>query len=65
VEERGASAAILWLFREDEAFAWDVVATRRQLEAAGIPTLVLDRRRWDLSDAPGDDIAVFLAKVQP
>lgn len=65
VEERGASAAILWLFREDEAFAWDVVATRRQLEAAGIPTLVLDRRNWDLSDAPGEDIAIFLAEQKP
>jgi hypothetical protein len=64
VKERGADAAILWLFKEDEAFAWDVVGTRRQLEAAGIPTLVLDQRRWDLSDAPDDEIAGFLRGVQ-
>jgi hypothetical protein len=64
VHERGANAAILWLFKEDEAFAWDVVGTRRQLESAGIPTLVLEQRRWDLSDAPGDEIASFLTELQ-
>jgi len=64
VHERAADAAILWLFKEDEAFAWDVVGTRQQLETAGIPVLVLEQRRWDLSDAPGDDIARFLAGLQ-
>jgi hypothetical protein len=64
VQERGANAAILWLFKEDEAFAWDVVGTRRQLQAEGIPTLVLDQRRWDLADSPGDEIASFLTGLQ-
>lgn len=65
VRERDAHAVIIWLANEDEAFAWDVVGARRQLEAAGIPTLTLERRRWDLSDAPGEDILRFLADLQP
>jgi hypothetical protein len=63
--ERSADAAILWLFKEDEAFAWDVVSARQQLETAGIPTLVLERRQWDFSDAPEKDIARFLEELRP
>ncbi|HLT89902.1 MAG TPA: 2-hydroxyacyl-CoA dehydratase family protein [Woeseiaceae bacterium] len=63
--ELGVDAVVLWLFEEDEAFAWDVVGARRQLEQAGIPSLILARRRWDLSDAPGEDIARFLAELKP
>jgi hypothetical protein len=59
---RDVAAVILWLFEEDEAFAWDVVGVHRALAAAGLPTLVLARRRWDLADAPGRDIEAFLAE---
>ncbi|MDH4107947.1 MAG: 2-hydroxyacyl-CoA dehydratase family protein [Gammaproteobacteria bacterium] len=63
VEERGAGAVVFWLYEEDEAIAWDVAACRRALEARGIATLVLARRRWDLSDDPQDDIARFLGSL--
>ena len=62
---RGVDAVILWLFEEDEAFAWDVVGVQRQLRHAGIPALVLTRRCWDLSDEPGVDIARFLQELRP
>ncbi len=63
--KRGVDAVILWLFEEDEAFAWDIVGARRELQQAGIPALVLTRRRWDLSDAPEGDIARFLEDLRP
>jgi hypothetical protein len=61
-QARAADAVILWLFEQDEAFAWDVVNARQALEAAGLPTLVLARRRWDLGDDPQRDIERFLSE---
>jgi hypothetical protein len=60
-----ASAAVFWLFEEDEAIAWDLASSRQALESAGLPLLVLSRRRWDCTDAPEAEITTFLGRLQP
>lgn len=60
-----ASAAVFWLYEEDEAIAWDLASSRQALESAGLPLLVLSRRRWDCSDAPEAEITSFLGGLQP
>lgn len=58
-----ADAIVLWLTEEDEALAWDVARQRAALVAAGLPHLVLTRRRWDGSDGAADAICRFLQEL--
>jgi hypothetical protein len=60
-----ASAAVFWLAEEDEAIAWDLASSRRALQDSGLPHLVLTRRKWGYSDAPGAEITDFLEGLQP
>jgi hypothetical protein len=62
--ERQAEAVILWLFEQDEAFAWDVLDVQRALAEASLPTLVMARRRWDLADSPATAIEQFLRELR-
>ncbi len=50
---------ILWLLEQEEAVVWDVPAQQKALASAGIPTLSLVRRCWDVSDGALDDIVSF------
>jgi len=52
-----AGAVILWYVEEDEAQVWQIPAQVEELAAAGIPTLVLTRRKW----SGGDDT---VARIQ-
>lgn len=56
----GADALALWLTDEDEALAWHVARQRAALTEAGIPHLVMTRRRWDGSDGAADELCSFL-----
>lgn len=58
-----ADAVALWLTDEDEALAWHVARQRAALEGAGIPHLVMTRRRWDGSDGAADELCRFLQAV--
>lgn len=55
-----AGAIVLWLTEEDEALAWHVARQRKALVEAGIPHLVLTRRRWDGSDCAAEEMCRFL-----
>ena len=57
---RKVDAAVLWSVREDETLAWRVPAQRAALAAAGIPTLVLTARSWNVDDGAADEIRSFL-----
>lgn len=63
IGRRGVDVVIFWLYEEDEAIAWDVVQSQRALTASGVPTLVMTRRKWDLSDAPEADVIRFLRSL--
>lgn len=58
-EAARAAAVLLWLTREDEAFAWQLPAQRQALAAAGIPALVLPAARWQADDGTLATIATF------
>ena len=60
LSDRKVDAAVLWSTREDESLAWRVPAQRATLEAAGIPTLVLTARSWNVDDGAADEIHRFL-----
>lgn len=55
-----ADVVVLWLIEQEESIVWHVPAQTAALQAAGLPALVLTRRRWDASDGAGDEIATFL-----
>jgi hypothetical protein len=58
-----ADAIVLWVTEEDEALTWDVARQRAALAAAGLPHLVLTRRRWDGNDGAADQICRFLQEL--
>jgi len=60
LRDQKVDAAILWSVREDESLAWRVPAQRAALAAAGIPTLVLTARSWNVDDGVVDEIYRFL-----
>lgn len=53
-------AVVLWLTEEEEGRVWHVPAQRAALAAAGLPALVMTRRRWDCGDGAGEEIVAFL-----
>jgi hypothetical protein len=53
-------AAVIWSVREDESLAWRVPSQRAALAAAGIPTLVLTARSWNVDDGAVGEIGDFL-----
>lgn len=57
---RKVDAAVLWSMREDESLAWRVPAQQAALLAAGIPTLVLTARSWNVDDGAVAEIQRFL-----
>lgn len=60
LRDHKVDAAVLWSTREDESLAWRVPAQRAALASAGIPTLVLTARSWNVDDGAGDEIHGFL-----
>jgi hypothetical protein len=52
-------AAVLWSMREDESLAWRVPAQRAALAAAGIPTLALTARSWNVDDGAVEEMQRF------
>lgn len=58
-----ADAIVLWLTEEDEALAWDVARQRMALTEAGLPHIVLTRRRWDGNDGSANEICRFLQEL--
>jgi hypothetical protein len=60
LRDRKFDAAVLWSMREDESLAWRVPAQQAALAAAGIPTVVLTARTWNIDDGAVDEIQCFL-----
>lgn len=59
-----ADAVVLWLVEQEEALVWHVPAQKRALDAAGIPALVMTRRRWDGNDGAASEIAEFIGGLR-
>lgn len=55
-----ADAVLIWLIEQEEALVWHAPPQERALVAAGIPCLVLARRKWNACDGLAEDIAAFL-----
>jgi hypothetical protein len=58
-----ADGVIIWLIEQEDALIWDLPAQKAALVAAGVPVLVLARRRWDGSDAAAE-ISSFTQSVR-
>lgn len=58
-----ADAVVIWLTDEDEALAWHVARQRAALTEAGIPHLVMTRRRWDGADGAADELCRYLKEL--
>jgi len=58
-ESVAANGVIIWLIEEEDALIWDLPAELSALQASGIATLRLVRRRWDLSDGALEEIKTF------
>jgi hypothetical protein len=63
LRRRKIGAAVLWCAREDETLAWRVPAQHAVLAAAGIPTLVMTARSWNLDDGAKAEIDGFLRRL--
>ena len=59
-----ADAVILWLVEQEESIVWHIPPQVAAMAKAGIPMLVLTRRRWDGSDDVATEIAAWLATVR-
>ena len=59
-----ASRAVLWYAEEDEAEVWNLPGQREQLQAMGVPALVLTRASWRADDGAPERIAAFLAEAE-
>lgn len=59
-----ADAVVLWLVEQEEALVWHVPAQKRALDAAGIPALVMTRRRWDGDDCAALEIDDFIGELR-
>lgn len=60
-----ADAAILWLIEEEESIVWHVPSQVAAMARAGIPLLVLTRRRWSGDDGAPAEMADWLREVRP
>jgi benzoyl-CoA reductase/2-hydroxyglutaryl-CoA dehydratase subunit BcrC/BadD/HgdB len=58
-ESVAADGVIIWLIEEEDALIWDLPAEMSALQASGIATLRLVRRRWDLSDGALEQVKSF------
>ncbi|WP_420138906.1 2-hydroxyacyl-CoA dehydratase [Sphingomonas sp.] len=58
-----ADAVILWLIEQEESMVWHIPSQVATMAEAGIPMLVLTRRRWDAQDGAAREIADWLARV--
>jgi hypothetical protein len=61
--QAGADAVILWLIEQEESMVWHVPPQVATMAQAGIPMLVLTRRRWDGNDGAAAEIAAWLAEM--
>lgn len=59
-----ADAVILWLVEQEESIVWHIPPQIAAMAKAGIPMLVLTRRRWDGNDDVAAEIAAWLAGVR-
>ncbi|WP_442679243.1 2-hydroxyacyl-CoA dehydratase [Sphingomonas sp. ASY06-1R] len=57
-----ADAVILWLIEQEESMVWHVPPQIATMAQAGIPMLVLTRRRWDGNDGAAAEIAAWLTE---
>jgi hypothetical protein len=55
-----AEAVVLWLIEQEESIVWHVPAQVAALKGAGLPVLILSRRRWDGADGAGEEMASWL-----
>ena len=60
-----ADAAILWLIEEEESIVWHVPSQVAAMAQAGIPILVLTRRRWKGDDGAPSEMAAWLQGMRP
>lgn len=69
VRETGAQAVIFFIQESDDAVSWDYPEQKREIEAMGIPTLVLKRQPYDMKSSQGlhDKVSRFIesANKQP
>jgi benzoyl-CoA reductase/2-hydroxyglutaryl-CoA dehydratase subunit BcrC/BadD/HgdB len=54
-----ADGVIIWLIEEEDALIWDLPAEMSALQAGGVATLRLVRRRWDFSDGALEEVKSF------
>jgi benzoyl-CoA reductase/2-hydroxyglutaryl-CoA dehydratase subunit BcrC/BadD/HgdB len=54
---------IIWLIEEEDALIWDLPAESSALQAGGIRTLCLARRRWDADDRTLQEITQFVRSL--
>lgn len=59
-----ADAAILWLIEEEESIVWHVPSQVAAMAQAGIPLLVLTRRRWRADDGAPSEMVDWLSEVR-
>ena len=57
--EAAADGVIIWLIEEEDALIWDLPAVLSALQARGVATLRLVRRRWDAGDGALEEIKTF------
>jgi benzoyl-CoA reductase/2-hydroxyglutaryl-CoA dehydratase subunit BcrC/BadD/HgdB len=58
-EDVAADGVIIWLIEQEDALIWDLPAEMSALQASGVATLRLVRRRWDLSDGALEEVKSF------
>lgn len=56
----GARSAVLWYAEQEEGEVWHLPSLRRVLEEAGVPALVLTRRKWTADSEAAAQIGKFL-----
>jgi hypothetical protein len=59
-----ADAVILWMIEEEESIVWHVPSQVAAMEQAGIPLLVLTRRRWTGDDGAPSEMVARLKEVR-
>jgi benzoyl-CoA reductase/2-hydroxyglutaryl-CoA dehydratase subunit BcrC/BadD/HgdB len=61
--EAAADGVIIWLIEEEDALIWDLPAVVSSLQARGVATLRLVRRRWDAGDGALEEIKSFTSAL--
>lgn len=59
-----ADTVILWLIEQEESIVWHIPPQVAAMKQAGIPMLVLTRRRWDGNDGLAVEVGAWLATVR-